>query len=48
MYLKKLNRLVKPPVLHIPNTTGGFNLYSDTSRFATGSALYQILNESPS
>ena len=26
------------------NTTGGFHLYSDTSKFATGSALYQIQN----
>ena len=33
-------RLVKPPVLHILNTTGRFHLYSDISKFATGSALY--------
>ena len=33
-------RLIKPPVLHIPNTTGRFHLYSDTSKFATGGALY--------
>ena len=26
----------------MPNTTGRFHLYSDTSKFATGSALYQI------
>ena len=37
-------RLIKPPVLHMPNTTGRFHLYSDTSKFATGSALYQIQN----
>ena len=37
-------RLMKPPVLHMPNTTGRFHLYSDTSKFATGSALYQIQN----
>ena len=37
-------RLVKPPVLHMPNTTGRFHLDSDTSKFATGSALYQIQN----
>ena len=36
---------MKPPVLHIPNTTGRFYLYSDTSKFATGSAIYQIQNE---
>ena len=29
------------------NTTGRFNLYSDTSKFATGSALYQIQNSKP-
>ena len=37
-------RLIKPPVLHMPNKTGRFHLYSDTSKFATGSALYQIQN----
>ena len=40
-------RLIKPPVLHMPNTTGRFHLYSDTSKFATGSALYQIQNDKP-
>ena len=35
-------RLVKPPVLHMPNKTGRFHLYSDTSKYVTGSALYQI------
>ena len=33
-------RLVKPPVLHMPNKTGRFHLYSDTSKHATSSALY--------
>ena len=28
----------------MPNSTGRFHLYSDTSKFATGSALYQIQN----
>ena len=41
------HRLLKPPVLHMPNTTGRFHLYSDTSQFATGSALYQIQNGKP-
>ena len=36
------HRLIKPLVLHMPNKTGRFHLYSDTSKFATGSALYQI------
>ena len=40
-------RLIKPPVLHMPNKTGRFHLYSDTSKFATGSALYQIQNGKP-
>ena len=31
----------------MPNKTGGFHLYSDTSKFATGSALYQIQNGKP-
>ena len=31
----------------MPNTTGRFHLYSDTSKFATGSALYQIQNGKP-
>ena len=39
--------LIKPPVLHMPNTTSRFHLYSDTSKFATGSALYQIQNGKP-
>ena len=37
-------QLIKPPVLHIPNKIDRFHLYSDTSKFATGSALYQIQN----
>ena len=41
------SRLVKLPVLHIPNNKGRFHLYSDTSKFAIGSALYQIQNGKP-
>ena len=40
-------RLIKPPVLHMPNKTGRFHLYSDTSKYATSSALYQIQNGKP-
>ena len=40
-------RLIKPPVLHMPNKTGRFHLYSDTSRFTMDSALYQIQNGKP-
>ena len=38
---------MKPPVLHMPNKTGRFHLYSDTSKFVTGSALYQIQGGKP-
>ena len=41
------HRLIKPPVLHMPNKTGRFHLYSDTSKFATGRALYQIQSGKP-
>ena len=40
-------RLIKPQVLHMPNKTGRFHLFSDSSKFATGSALYQIQNGKP-
>ena len=40
-------RLIRPPVLHVPNTTGRFHLYCDTSKFVTGSPLYQIQNGKP-
>ena len=41
------SRLQKPPILHLPNGKGRFHLYSDTSKYATGSALYQIQNGKP-
>ena len=31
----------------MPNTTGRFHLYLDTSKFATESVLYQIQNGKP-
>ena len=37
-------RLKRPPVLHMPDKTGRFHLYSNTSKFETGSELYQIQN----
>ena len=37
-------RLLKLTILHLPDDKGRFHLYSDTSKFATGSALYQIQN----
>ena len=36
------SRLQKPPVLHSPDSKRRFHLYSDTSKYAMGSALYQI------
>ena len=44
---KTKHTLVKLPILHMPNKTGIFHLYSDTSKFATGSTLYQIQNGKP-
>ena len=41
------HRLQKTPVLHMPDKVGRFQLYSDTSKYATGSALYQIQNGKP-
>ena len=40
-------RLVKAPVLNMPNCRGRFHLSSDTSKFAAGSTLYQIQNGKP-
>ena len=36
------SRLIKPPVLHLPDSKGRFPLYSDSSKFGTDSAIYQI------
>ena len=40
-------RLIRPPVLHMPNTMGKFHLYSNRSKFVTGSVLYKIQNGKP-
>ena len=40
-------RLQKLPVLHMPDEGGRFQLYSDTSKYATGGGLYQIQNGKP-
>ena len=40
-------RLQKPPVLHMPDKIGRFQLYSDTRKYAMGSVLYQIQNGKP-
>ena len=47
MFKEIKQRLQKPPVLHMPDKVGRFQLYSDTSKYATGSALYQIQNGKP-
>ena len=41
------HRLMKLPVLYLPDSKGKIHLYSDMSKFATGSALYQIQNGKP-
>ena len=41
------SRLQKPPVLHLLDKKGRFQLYSDASKIATGSPIYQILNGKP-
>ena len=41
------SRLLNPPVLSMPDKRGRFLLYLDTSKFATGSALYQVQNGKP-
>ena len=38
---------MKLPVLHMPNNMGRFHLYSDISKYKTGSTLYQIQNGKP-
>ena len=40
-------RLQKCPVLSMPDKRGRFTLYSDTSKHATGSTLYQVQDGSP-
>ena len=41
------SRLLNPPVLSMPDKRGRFLLYLDTSKFVTGSALYQVQNGKP-
>ena len=40
-------RMLNPPVLSMPNRKARFNLYSDTSKVATGSTLYQHQDRKP-
>ena len=41
------SRLQKPPVFSMPDRKGRFLLYSDTSKHATGSTLYQVQDGRP-
>ena len=41
------HRLQKPLVLHMADKIGRFQLYSETSKYTKGSALYQIQNGKP-
>ena len=41
------SRLLKPPILSMSDRRGRFLLYSDTSKYATGSALYQVQDGKP-
>ena len=41
------SRLLKPPVLSMPDKRGRFLLHPDTSKYTTGSALYQVQNGKP-
>ena len=41
------SRLLTPPVLSMPDKRGRFLLYSDTSKYATGSVLYQVQDGKP-
>ena len=47
MFEEIKQRLQKPPVLHMLDKVRRFQLYSDTSKNAMGSALYQIQNGKP-
>ena len=47
MFEEIKGKLQKAPFLHLPDSKGRFHLYSDTSKYATGSALYQIKNGKP-
>ena len=42
-----MKRLQKLPILLMPDRTGRFHLYCDTSKYSTGSTLYQIQNSKP-
>ena len=46
-FIEIKHRLAKPPVLHMPNESGRYHLYSDTSKYTTSSTLYQIQGGKP-
>ena len=42
-----IRKMLNPPVLSMPDRKGTFILYSDTSKLANGSALYQYQDGKP-
>ena len=42
------SRLIKLPVLHLPDNKGRFHLFSDNSKFAMGSAYIKFRMANPS
>ena len=47
MFEEIKSRMQKPPVLSMPDRKGRFTWYSDTSKLATGSVLYQFQDGKP-
>ena len=48
MFLKEIkNKLLKPPILHVPDVRGKFQIFSDICKTAPGSPLSQIQNGIP-
>lgn len=43
-FIKIKDLMMNPPILHLPKDQGMFNIYSDTSRIATGSYITQTVN----
>ena len=43
----KTNRLLKPPVLYLPDNKGRYQLFSDTIKTSTGAAFYHFQGGKP-
>ena len=46
-FVEVKEKLIKPPILHLPRPTGRFILYCDTSKTHTGSSLWQVQDGKP-